>query len=423
MNRPPSMAGIGATAAVIWASCVGIATAQSPAGYADLRNRMVDRDVIGAGVSNPRVIEAMRITPRHEFIPEELRRHAYFDMALPIGKQQTISPPFVVANMTEKLDPQPTDSVLEIGTGSGYQSAVLSSLVKDVYTIEIVEALGERAARVQADIGYKNIHTKIGDGFLGWAEHAPFDKIIVTCSPEKIPQPLIDQLREGGRMVIPLGERYYQTLYLFKKKDGKLVSEAIEPTMFVPMTGQAERLREVQPDPSRPAILNGSFEEITQFQGIPDGWYYVRQAKIEDDPDAPDGKKRFTFTNRVAGQMSQALTAMGLDGRAVHEVEMTFWIRGQNLAAGQNVDQQAKIIVNFFDENRAPIEHHVVGPFSGTLGWTEKRARITVPSKTRIAVIAIGLIGGTGEVSFDKLAMRAISVNPSALPKPLPLGK
>src|SRR5207248_1549745 len=117
-----------------------------------------------------------------------------------------------------------------------------------------------------------------------------------------------------------------------------------------------------QPDATRPVILNGSFEEITQFQGIPDGWYYVRQAKVEDDPKAPDGKRRFTFTNQIAGQMSQALTAMGLDGRAVHEVEINFWIRGQNLAPGQDKDQQAKIILNFFDENRAPIEHHIIGP-------------------------------------------------------------
>jgi protein-L-isoaspartate(D-aspartate) O-methyltransferase len=312
--------------------------------------------------------------------------------------------------------------VLEIGTGSGYQASVLSHLVKEVYTIEIVEDLGKRAAAVISGLKYGNVHTKIGDGFQGWAEHAPFDKIIVTCSPEKIPQPLVDQLREGGRMVIPLGERYYQTLYLFKKKDDKLVSEAIEPTMFVPMTGQAEKMREVQPDPTRPAILNGSFEEVTQFQGIPDGWYYVRQAKVEDDPTAPDGKRRFTFTNQVAGQMSQALTAMGLDGRAVHELEVDFFIRAQNVAPGQDKEQLAKVIVNFFDENRAPIEHHIVGPFGGNFGWTQKRSRIVVPAKTRIAVIAVGLLGGTGEASFDKLQMRAISVNPSALPKPL-LGK
>jgi protein-L-isoaspartate(D-aspartate) O-methyltransferase len=165
-------------------------------------------------------------------------------MALPIGEKQTISGPFVVAYMTERLEPRPTDRVLEIGTGSGYQAAVLSPLVKTVYSIEINKPLGEKAARILTRLGYRNVVTKIGDGFQGWPEHAPFDKIIVTCSPEEIPKPLVEQLAEGGRMVIPVGERYDQMLVLLTKRDGEMVRESLVPSLFVPMTGAAEEASE-----------------------------------------------------------------------------------------------------------------------------------------------------------------------------------
>src|SRR3569623_1374093 len=233
-----------------------------PAALTEARQRMVDSEIAGAGVQNPRVLDAMRATLRHEFVPLNQRDLAYFDMALPIGEGQTISPPFIVAYMTEQLDPQPTDKVLEIGTGSGFQAAVLSPLVKDVYTIEIKKPLGERAAKPLKKLKYENVHTTLGDGYRGWPEHAPFDKIIVTCSPENPPQPLKDQLKEGGRMIVPLGERYQQTLYLFRKEKGELVREALLPTLFVPMTGTAEEQRVIKPDPLHPAIYNGGFEEL-----------------------------------------------------------------------------------------------------------------------------------------------------------------
>ncbi|MGH7195001.1 MAG: protein-L-isoaspartate(D-aspartate) O-methyltransferase, partial [Candidatus Saccharimonadales bacterium] len=213
------------------------------------RQQLVDEEIVGGGIQNPRVSEAMRNTPRHEFVPLAERKYAYFDMALPIGEAQTISAPFFVAYMTEQLDPLPEDKVLEIGTGSGFQAAVLSPLVKDVYTIEIKKPLGERAARALKRLKYENVHTRIGDGYAGWPDAAPFDKIIVTCSPEKPPQALIDQLKEGGRMLIPLGERYQQTLYMLKKIDGKLQREELLPIIFVPMTGTAEDERVVKPDP------------------------------------------------------------------------------------------------------------------------------------------------------------------------------
>src|SRR5690606_4895181 len=177
------------------------AVAQSSAEWRRMRDEMVDSEIVDAGVKNPRVIEAMRATPRHEFVPRTQRQYAYYDMALPIGAGQTISPPFIVAYMTEQIDPQPSDKVLEIGTGSGYQAAVLSPLVREVYSIEIVPSLGKAAERTLKRLKYDNVHTRVGDGFAGWPEAAPFDKIIVTCSPEDVPEPLVDQLAEGGRMI------------------------------------------------------------------------------------------------------------------------------------------------------------------------------------------------------------------------------
>src|SRR5262249_14748693 len=155
------------------------------------------------GVTNPLVLASMRQVPRHEFVLTGYRKDAYFDTALPIGEKQTISPPYVVAYMTEVIDPRPQDRVLEIGTGSGYQAAVLANIVKEVYSIEIVESLGRSAAERLHRLKYNNVKTKVGDGYLGWPEHAPFDKIIVTCSPENVPKPLIDQLKEGGRLLVP----------------------------------------------------------------------------------------------------------------------------------------------------------------------------------------------------------------------------
>jgi len=205
------------------------------------RQRMVDEQltVPGRDIQNPKVLEAMRSVPRHLLVPENVRAAAYQDRPLPIGYGQTISQPFIVAFMTEKLDPQPGDRVLEIGTGSGYQAAILSGLVKEVYTIEIVEELARRAERDLAELGYDNVHVRAGDGYLGWPEAAPFDSIIVTCAPEQIPPALVEQLREGGRMVIPVG-RGIQELYLMQKKDGKVEVQSILPVRFVPMTGKAE---------------------------------------------------------------------------------------------------------------------------------------------------------------------------------------
>ncbi len=200
-----------------------------------LRERMVKTQIENRGIKDPAVLEAMRKVERHQFVPESYASRAYSDHPLPIGEGQTISQPYIVALMTEVLNLKKSDKVLEIGTGSGYQAAILGELCDSIYTIEIVEVLGKRAANLLNTLGYENIDVKVGDGYKGWPEHAPFDAIIVTCSPTQIPQPLQDQLAEGGRLVIPVGKRDTQELVLLTKQEGKLQQNHIIPVRFVPM--------------------------------------------------------------------------------------------------------------------------------------------------------------------------------------------
>lgn len=215
---------------------------QSNDRLAAARKRMVTRHLEERGIKDSRVLDAFRTVPRHEFIAADVRHLAYEDESIPIGEGQTITPPFDVAFMTEALEPKATDRVYEVGTGSGYQAAILSRLVKEVYSVEIHRPLAEGAAIVLKKLGYDNVKSRHGDGYEGWPDAAPFDAVIVTCAPEKVPGPLVEQLREGGRMVIPIGDRYNQTVYLMVKKNGKLEQvKALRPTLFVPMTGKAQR--------------------------------------------------------------------------------------------------------------------------------------------------------------------------------------
>ena len=202
--------------------------------YAAQRENMVARQIEDRGISDSGVLRAMRAVKRHEFVPESLRGGAYADHPLPIGEGQTISQPYIVALMTEAIRPKPHMKVLEIGTGSGYQAAVLAELCKSVYSIEIVESLGRRAAKLLSG-RYRNVHVRIGDGYQGWREEAPFDAILVTCAPTKVPRPLEEQLREGGRMVIPVGESWVQELVVLAKRNGRLERQEIIPVRFVPM--------------------------------------------------------------------------------------------------------------------------------------------------------------------------------------------
>lgn len=206
------------------------------------RQEMVEHQIKARGVKNPRVLSAMLKVPRHKFIPEEYRAFAYYDSPQPIGEGQTISQPYIVALMTELIEPKEEDKVLEIGTGSGYQAAILAELVKEVYTIEIIPTLAKRAEETLKQLGYTNIHVRCGDGFQGWPEAAPFDAIIVTCAPPEIPEPLIQQLKVGGKLVIPVGE-YYQELVLVTKTEKGIKKKSIIPVRFVPMTGEAMKHR------------------------------------------------------------------------------------------------------------------------------------------------------------------------------------
>jgi protein-L-isoaspartate(D-aspartate) O-methyltransferase len=211
------------------------------ADFAAQRQRMVDQQLKGRGIQDKRVLAAMAKVPREEFIPVDARADAYEDGPLPIGYDQTISQPYIVGFMTEQLRPKSSDRVLEIGSGSGYQAAVLAELVADVYTIDIIEPLAKTAEATLQRLGYKNVHIKVGDGYKGWLEEAPFDAIIVTCAPEKVPQPLVDQLKDGGRMVIPVGERFAQQLYLLEKQNGQLKESATLPVRFVPMLREGQK--------------------------------------------------------------------------------------------------------------------------------------------------------------------------------------
>jgi protein-L-isoaspartate(D-aspartate) O-methyltransferase len=203
---------------------------------------MVQRHLVEHGIKDPRVLDSFRTVPRHRFLPDATQRLAYDDESIPIGEGQTITPPFDVAFMTEALNPKPTDRVYEVGTGSGYQAAILSRLVKEVYSVEIHPSLSKRATKVLGELGYDNVHTRAGDGYAGWPDAAPFDAIIVTCAPEAIPPPLVEQLKEGGRMVIPIARnRFDQVVHLIVKKNGKLVDTQLRPTLFVPMTGRAQK--------------------------------------------------------------------------------------------------------------------------------------------------------------------------------------
>lgn len=203
------------------------------------RNRMVDQQLAARDVKDPRVLDAMRRVPRHLFVPENMRAKAYIDSPLPIGNQQTISQPYIVGLMTQVTRPHPDAIALDIGTGSGYQAAVLSLLCKEVYSVEIIEPLADSARQRLKDLGYKNVTVRHGDGYRGWPEKAPFDVIIVAAAPNHIPQPLIDQLKVGGRLVIPVGTHFQSLILIEKKADGKLARKTVAPVSFVPMTGDA----------------------------------------------------------------------------------------------------------------------------------------------------------------------------------------
>ena len=219
-----------------------VSNAEEDETYSNRRWEMVESQIISRGVNGKDLIEAMLKVPRHEFVPEGFKHQAYLDSALPIRAGQTISQPYIVAYMTELMNVKKGDKVLEIGTGSGYQAAILAEIGCDVYTIEIIEELSKSAESTLTKMGYKSVHLKVGDGYEGWEEHAPYDAIIVTAAPPEIPEPLKAQLKENGRMVIPVGEDVQELILITKTKEG-LVEKRETLVRFVPMVGEAQKTR------------------------------------------------------------------------------------------------------------------------------------------------------------------------------------
>ncbi len=238
VRRPRGSIGALAPALIAALCCTAPASSQRPAGPFDAdRLRMVDQQLRARGISSPRVLDAMQRVPRHVFVPDNVRPQAYRDYPLAIGYDQTISQPYIVAFMTEALDVEPSHTVLEIGTGSGYQAAVLAELARTVYTIEIIEPLALRAKKTLASLGYDNVHVRTGNGYFGWPEHAPYDRIIVTAAPEEIPAALVQQLKMGGLMAIPVGTGFQELRIVRRTPAGLELLETL-PVRFVPMTGK-----------------------------------------------------------------------------------------------------------------------------------------------------------------------------------------
>jgi protein-L-isoaspartate(D-aspartate) O-methyltransferase len=254
-------------------------------------------------------------------------------------------------------------------------------------------------------LGYENVTTKVGDGYLGWPEHAPFDKIIVTCSPENVPQPLIDQLKDGGRLLVPLGERYQQTFHMFEKKDGKLVSTKLISTLFVPMTGKSEDQRKLQPDPLNPKLLNGGFEEVDDDDGKPVHWHYQRLMTV-DEKNAPQGKRCAFFENDNSDRIGQALQATAIDGSKIGSLQFQLQYKTEGVEPGRESYEMPALMIHFYDENRRDFKVEHLGPWLGTTGdWRTVSKTITVPPKAREMIVRIGLNGATGKLWVDDVQM------------------
>ena len=239
LNNPPALSTI---LLAVLTVCCGNGLSQDTRGeYEDARKRMVEQQIAVRGINNQRVLEAMREIPRHLFVPPAWAAQAYSDRPLPIGHQQTISQPYIVALMTSLAEPQPDERVLEVGTGSGYQAAVIAQLVDSVYSIEIIPELAQSARRLLERLGYENVHVRAGDGYQGWPEKAPFDIILITAAVPSIPEPLKEQLAEGGRLVLPEGDPgLYQILKVYQREGDELTEQSISQVRFVPMTGEAQ---------------------------------------------------------------------------------------------------------------------------------------------------------------------------------------
>jgi protein-L-isoaspartate(D-aspartate) O-methyltransferase len=280
--------------------------------------------------------------------------------------------------------------------------------VKAVYTIEIVDSLGKSAADRLKRLGYSNVHVKVGDGYLGWPEHAPFDKIIVTCSPENVPKPLVDQLREGGRMVVPLGQRYDQAIHLFEKRDGQLHATKLINTLFVPMTGASEDQRQIKPDPLKPHVRNGGFEIDENGDGYPDHWHYQRLITIVPDG-GPNASPCALFENDLPGRPGQALQGMAIDGTKLGSVRFELDYKLESSRPGPESWHKPAAVLHFYDDQRRVIAEPVIGPWLDTDGrWSRASKVVPVPQKAREMIFRVGLNGATGRLWVDNVSLTAL---------------
>jgi protein-L-isoaspartate(D-aspartate) O-methyltransferase len=252
------------------------------------------------------------------------------------------------------------------------------------------------------------VQVRTGDGYLGWKEAAPFDGIIVACSPERVPPPLIDQLREGGRIVIPLGAGYEQMIYVLTKTNGMMLRESVASTVFVPMSGRAEREREKPRSPTAPTLNNPSFESVLGGSLRPTGWYHQRQIRAMPAGGVPDGGRFALFENRSPGRTAETSQAIGLDGRRCRGLVISGWVKGDGIARGPGERERASIVLAFYNARREMIGAVATGDWEGTFGWRGFEETVEVPTAAREAVLRIGLCGATGSLSVDGLGMAVL---------------
>ena len=382
----------------------GTAPAQSVTAFEAARNQMVDEEIVAAGVKNPRVIEAMRDTPRHEFVPLDQRKNAYYDMALPIGEGQTISPPFVVAYMTEELDPQPDRQ----GAGNRHRQRLSGGRAgragarglhhrdrravgpqggEDAETAALRQRARQGGRRLQGLAGARPLrqdhrHLLAGKGAAGLGRS--------NC-------------KEGGRMVVPVGERYQQTLYLLKKGDGQngVREAAADAVRAHDRPGRGSGARSSPTRPVRPSTTAASSTSAGD-PPLPAGWHYQRQLKLVAGNEAPRARTTSLFSNATPGRGCQALQGFAVDGRKVPQLELSACVRGKDIRPGQNPPPNAGHGHYLLRRERASIGEAGMGPWRGTFDWQAELKRIDVPSKAREAVMRIGLLGAVGELSLRR---------------------
>ncbi len=368
----------------------------------EARRRMVNEEISAQGIENERLLTAMREVPREQFLPLSKRNLAYLNVAVTYGDGHIILPPLVTAHLIEQVDPQKNDKVLVIGSGSGYSTALLSRMCREVDAVEIDPVVAKSAEETLARLKYTNVRMRIGDGFEGWKEHAPYQRIIVECSPENVPQPLVDQLAEGGMLLVPVGDEFDQTMHLCKKENGKLSTLSLWPTLLLPMKGKAEELRSQSDKPRDPTLLNSGFEELVpQTKDVPAAWVYVRQGRAIADRSCPEGNNSMSFTNVTPGVVATAIQAFPVDGKKISELGIACKVWGMDIRPGQTRQQLPRVEVRFFDEKRRLVGGDWMGGWNMSFTWIKKDHVFAVPRLAKFAVIRIGLGGATGEIKFD----------------------